>query len=71
MNKKGGLSFTLHRESYSRIYVTRNVCSIGFLFHVFVLTIVLVFPFLLTFTTGCKDHKSFMRGSFLEEDLHI
>ena len=50
----GGLfnSWTLHTDFYQRKFITGNYFSIAFLFHFFVLTTLVVLPFVLTFYSG-------------------
>jgi hypothetical protein len=48
----GAISVTLHKEYYERKFISGNICSWAFIFHVLVLFTLIVLPFVLTFTAG-------------------
>lgn len=56
INTRGGRSgLTLYTEYYERKFITGNVCSMAFLFHVFVIVTLIVLTFVLTFSSGGKN----------------
>ncbi len=51
----GRFSLTLHTDYYQRKFITGNVVSWAFLFHVLVIATLIILPFVLTFYSGSKS----------------